>query len=151
MNKRIFFEWIKRNRQYINTAIVLVLCYFVYKRFVNKPVKPKGSDKDVITRDVSGASISDEQAKTSAELLFKAMNYVGGTDEAVIFRILKDLSASDYNKIYNAFGIRYYNTLFGESTLSYFGKPFDLNLWIAHELSHDELLDLKRINPNLPL
>ncbi|CEN37595.1 hypothetical protein [Capnocytophaga cynodegmi] len=148
-------DFIQKNPMFV---FFLVLLYFLRswfrKLFPDKSEErlPEGQkDFEVEQQDVSGATLTRAQATTKAEHLFQAMDGIGGTDEQLIYNTLRGLSNADYNMIYNAFGVRYYNSYFGEKPLlSWFGSLLDLNAWIVNELSVKELQELKRINPELP-
>lgn len=149
------FDGFNRYRFVILGIVVLLVIWRIYVFFFPKksePLKPAGSKHlDVTPENTDGSSMSDSLALSKAEQLFKAMNYIFGTDEDVIFSILGDISRADYNKIYNAFGIRYYNNVLGESTIPLFGLPYTLTDWLVHDLSPKELSELKKLNPKLPL
>ena len=139
--------------------VILLLSALILRMFLNRlfpsqdePRVSKGNtDYEVVPEDTKGSKMSKSEARTKAEQLFKAMNVFGGTDEAAIFNVLTGISKADYNMIYNAFGIRSYSTILGESTVSWLGTDLDLNGWLAYELDSSEMAELKRKNPNLPL
>ena len=129
----------------------LVLLYLVYRRFFANVPKPSGQNTDtpVIKEPTKNATISDHQARAYAEQLFDAMAGFG-TDEEVIYSVLKGKSLHDYNKIYNAFGLRSYIRLTGERSAGILGVDHSLTEWIIFELDLEELKKLKSINPALP-
>ncbi len=99
--------------------------------------------------DSGGSSLTKAEARHKAELLYAAMKGMG-TNEELVFQVLKDLSFADYGKVYNEFGKRYYNALVGEGGWNVFTGEEDLNVWLISELTKGELEDLKVLNPALP-
>lgn len=148
-------DFIQKNPMFVLLLIILWFVRFWLRKLFSsrtEPILPQGSkDYEVKQKDVRGAVISEAEANTKAEQLFQAMNVFSGTDEEVIYNILRGVSKVDYNMIYNSFGLRYYNTILGEGSPSWLGSLMDLNMWLVHELTTKELEELKRINPQLPL
>ncbi|GIJ93010.1 hypothetical protein CAPN001_08510 [Capnocytophaga stomatis] len=148
-------DFIQKNPMFVFFLVLLWLVRsWLRKLFPSRtePILPQGAkDYEVKQKEVSGAGISEAEATTKAEQLFQAMNVLSGTDEEVIYNTLRGISKADYNMIYNAFGLRYYNTVLGEGSPAWLGSLFDLNMWLVHELTVKELAELKQLNPQLPL
>lgn len=155
MRKKFDFKaFFTKYKMIIYIVLSLLVVYFIINKFlgVRVPQKPnKMVDKPVVKENEMGSKLSDNEANSIAERLFKAMNSFFGTDEDTIYTLLAGLSTQDYYKVYNRFGLRRYSTVFGESTISPFGVELSLTQWLVNELTSDEYKKLKKLNPNLPL
>lgn len=83
---------------------------------------------------VHTSSLSQEDAKAYADVLFQAMNQLG-TDWADIKQVLSELSEQDYRKVYNAFGVKKY-LYFDHDDSGLLGTPLDLRGWFLKELDY---------------
>lgn len=101
-------------------------------------------------RPDSKATIDDSTAIWIADSLEAAMETFGGQDEKRIFELLAPLSLADFNKVYNAFGLKYYSQTFGEGGVPGFTDRLDLIGWLRSELTIKEINELKALNPQLP-
>ncbi|WP_156102313.1 hypothetical protein [Muricauda sp. MAR_2010_75] len=90
-----------------------------------------------------GSSLSEFEAKQKADALFTAMRNMG-TDEDLIYSVFEGLTQADYAKVYNAFGLRPYNSHLGEASAN-LSKERDLNFWLLSELSSSERNKLEEI------
>jgi hypothetical protein len=106
------------------------------------------SKVDTPLRDV-GKTFPVQKAKGLASSLYSAMNVATGTDEDAIYAILKPLSRADFGAVYNAFGKRNYSRFFGEGGIVGISDKLDLIQWLREELTDDEILHVKKINPDL--
>lgn len=147
-----FYE---KNKKVIWVFVAIFGLWFLIRKIGRKiPEHPTGNVAvPVKSLPSKGATLSDGQANSYAERLYDAMR-ISGTDEEAIFAILKNLSTADYNKIYNAFGLRSYLPFLGESPFFVFkwgAKELSLTQWLVEELSSAEFAKLKKLNPNLPI
>ncbi len=137
-----------RNKNIVNKVLGLISTYwkafllipfvFLFLRFF-KPKKFVGLSSD-------GATISDDESKRIATVLYSAMGSFG-TDTEVIFNALKGITKANFSKVYNSFGLRYYNPIFGVDSDVLFGDKRDLWHWLNSELSFSEMEKLKQIAP----
>lgn len=148
---RVFFE---KYKIFIWVLLSLVVVYLILNKVIGKMKLPKAPnntvDSPIKKEDTNGTVVSESQAYSYAERLWDAMSRPG-TDESTIFEVLQGLSTADYNAVYNAFGLRRYSTIFGESTVAPFGVEMSLSQWLVNELSGTEMRKLKELNKNLPL
>lgn len=99
--------------------VVGILAWFSFKK--------KGTQ----SLDTSRAIISDESAGIYADQLLGAMD-VAGTDEKLIASIFAKINSEDYKLVSEKFGIHKY---FINSSLPFFGYPYNLTDWIKAELN----------------
>ncbi len=112
------------------------------------------SKKEFVPQSDIASTLSDSQANAMAERLWQAMAVTPfGTDETEVFKVLEHLTTADYNKVYNAFGLRPYSMLFGsqDTSINPLVEGRNLTEIIINELSTSELEDLKKLNSRLPL
>lgn len=113
----------------------VLLLYIFYK------IIPKS--KEHTPKDEALSSLTDIQASSIADVLHVAMNQYG-TDEDSIFNAINGFtSESDYNKIYNAFGVRSYDPDFGFNAFHSLGEEHNLSQWLHSELSSSEVESIK--------
>lgn len=91
--------------------------------------------------DASSPSLSNTEIQTIAATQFSAMADLG-TNEALLFSSIKNLSGADLIRVYNAFGTKSY-----AATGSWFGVgyPLDLFGWYKEELGESDLQKMKQI------
>lgn len=96
--------------------------------------KPKNKTYDVGVINPNIATITDQEAKQKAEILYNAMKDLGQEKE-MIFATLQGLTNADFKKIFKAFGSRKYNTYSGTS----YGAIYSYNLitWLKEELGSE--------------
>ena len=99
--------------------------------------------------DDKGKGLTVQQAYALANSLYSAMNNIGGTDEDAIYGVLKPLTPASFGAVYNAFGKRNYSRVFGEGGMPGLSDKLDLIQWLREEMTEDEILHIKRINPDL--
>lgn len=110
-----------------------VVLYYVVK----KKTDSSGAIIDPIT---GGTSTAIFDAGKVAEKLYDAMKE-SGTDEQAIYSALKNVSASQFDQVFQEFGKRSYNKLLGNQIRV---NPFSplplepLNVWLKNELSSDD-------------
>ncbi|MFJ1379384.1 hypothetical protein [Capnocytophaga canimorsus] len=146
-------EFLKKYQHYFMASAFILFVYLIVKSlFFGKKDKPNTDVKDAPPVDTKGSKMTIVEARAKSERLLLAMNSPAGTDEEEIQRVLRGISKSDYNMIYEAFGLRSYNRVLGESALfDFLGVDLDLTQWLMHELSASEMNELRRLNPNLPI
>ena len=125
---------------------VLLLAF----RFFLVRSKDFGDSEIEEPRDEGNSGMDNSTAKSYADELEAAMETFDGQDEKRIFELLSDLTLSDFNKVFNAFGLKYYSQTFGEGGVPVLTDKLDLIGWLRSELTVDELADLKALNPVLP-
>ncbi|MFJ1412411.1 hypothetical protein [Capnocytophaga canimorsus] len=147
-----FTDFLVKYQNYIMVSVFVLFVYILVNKVLFGKKKPNTDVKDAPEVDTKGSSLTIPQARAKAERLLIAMNSAAGTDEEEIQRVLRGISKSDYNMIYEAFGLRSYNRILGESALfDFLGVDLDLTQWLMHELSASEMNELRRLNPNLPI
>ncbi len=125
--------------------LTIPVFYLVYKKISS--VNEDNSDK-LIIKDVSGATLTDVDADRIATVLYEAMGGYG-TKEDVIYEELKGMSKPNFNKVYNAFGVRYYNPVIGTESDWALGDKRNLWYWLNAELNLSELSQLKKLAPEI--
>jgi len=100
--------------------------------------------------DETGSTISDAQTIEMANSLHQSMSMWGGTDEYTIYKIFASINTKGYfAKVYNFFGHRPYDDLFGVSSTKGLGENIDLFGWLKYELSPAEYNKLLEDNSRL--
>lgn len=145
---KAFFEEHKSIIYFIVIGLVLI---FLYRRFVKgvQTPQPPGNltNTPVEKEDDSKSGITEQEARAYAERLYEAMKGIG-TDEEAIKKILQPLTLHDYNRVYNMFGLRKY---FVNGEAAFLGENLSLTEWLIQELSDNDIIELKKLNRNLPL
>lgn len=130
----------------LKTIFPYVAVLYIIKLILDK-VNFNGSYKDVIPenkqRSESGSTISDSMAVGIANRLWDAFKLPMWTKDAQVFEELDRLNnTSDFNKVYNRFGVRSYNMTTGSWAWSYFRK-YDLVEIMVNELDSSEVEKLR--------
>lgn len=105
-----------------------------------------------VDKDSSDTYLTQSQAEVIAENLYNAMASMG-TDEAEIFKSFERIkSDSDYNMVYNSFGLRLYSETWGNGgTIGGLSERYNLTQWLTKELSVEEQAELQEANPEINL
>lgn len=135
-------------------AAVLLLGWWLYNEFLSEGAKERKEEKkqkkaleDEIKKDApsGGTTIGTGKAAEIADALQNAMDNDGwafGTQEQVMFNLLKGLTGADLNKVFIAFGKRKY---FWTGSSEIFGSDKNLFEWFASELGTSDLTKMKQI------
>lgn len=91
-------------------------------------------------------TISNNTAKIKADNLHDAMKDYG-TDETMITLTLINLTSDDFDKIYNEFGYRPYESIQGIG-MDYVGIDTNLIGWLRAEISEEEYSLIRLMFPN---
>lgn len=119
----------------IVSVSVVVLGLGVY--FLTKPNKNGksvigGKGKKYIDEgDVNLIPVFSPTQKVA--LLYEAMNRYSGTDEALIFETLTNVTQAQFGLINKAFGLKNYNRYLGYNTIG--GSKLPLKTWFKEELN----------------
>ena len=91
--------------------------------------------------DGSTPTLSNTEIQSIANTQFSAMADLG-TNEALLFSSIKNLSGADLVRVFQAFGIKSYSL-----TGSWFGIGYDLDLfgWYKEELGESDLKKMRQI------
>ncbi len=124
--------------------VLMILSFFINKLKSNTNTKSENPNTKVVT----SPTITISEAKRKASRLVGFMGGIG-TDEQSIIDTFNGLNKSDFNLIYNQFGLVKYEPFTGTEGV-YFGQPKDLVFWLFNEMSKTELKPLiKRFNLSL--
>jgi len=142
--------FLKRYWIYLMPVLLLIIVFAFFKNSVLDFFSPQ--DKSFKSLSVYGSTISDLEAKEYAERLYTYMAQFFGTNEAGIFDVFKHLySKGDFAKVYNNFGLKPYDDLFGLSAYNEsWGENLDLLSWLSYELSSSDFEKLKKISGGFP-
>ena len=101
--------------------------------------------------DETRATISGEQAKTIAETMYRAMvSTAWGTNEALVYSQLEKLNnQADFNKVYNAFGLRQYSYFWGNQGDPLSSGNRDLIQIMTNEFTQSEQDYIRTTFPNI--
>ncbi len=124
------------NKKRLNPFLILGFLFFLYfliKSFFKEKLHSLKLEKDSIQ-----SNLTDTQAAAKSIALFGAMDRVFGTTERVIYEELTDINKFDYAKISKHFGLKPYNQITGNSSISILDKKLDLTGWLSSELNSDE-------------
>lgn len=141
-------SFIKQNALLLGGILLLLILFFDFRKKIFGTSSLFSNGVDFVSMDESSSKISSFEAKRIAEALYESM-YTLGTDEDKIFNLLKGVTKEDYSKVYNEFGVRYYQEYFGTWSDAIVGVGLDLNGWLENELTPKELLHLSTITNGL--
>lgn len=138
MNK--IFKILSSQAFQVGFLLIVLKYFFEYLKF----------DKSFAFRPkkVTSPSITKSTAIDKARRL---QSYLGrfGTDEKSVLSVFHNLNTSDYNLIYNSFGLVRYDSVTGTYG-EYWGSDQDLTFWLFNELSDSEIKPIKeRFNLSL--
>lgn len=138
------FKLTKREKIALGVSAVILTGAIVYFVFFSKD--NNGASEDPTGNNSSGgnSTIPTFNAQNVAESLHIAMKDMG-TDESTIFNVLQSVNASQFVQVVNAFGLRKYNSWFGNDVG---GSLQPLKVWLKEELSADEYKTLRLKYPN---
>ena len=129
--------------------VVLAILFYLISNNLKTWLKGEGKNLDKL--DVTGATLSTEEAKSMAESFMSAMGSYG-TDEGEIFSLFGRIdSQANFNLVYDKFGLRGYFEdlgLAGEDILTY---KKDLIYWLNAELTVKEKENLSLAFPQINL
>ena len=123
-------------------AVTLGLGVFVFA-IASGGSKKKGAFNDAVE------GVIDFNAKAIADTLYDAMRQTDWTDEekkVTIFSALEGLTENQFRSVKGAFGLKKYNTYFGNQWLAPYS--YDLKKWLYEELSKSAYSTLKQQFPN---
>jgi hypothetical protein len=129
-----------------NILFITIIVFFIYKIW-DKILSFLGGTP-LNRLNTLGATFSNAKAQESSEALYVAM-HTYGTDEEKIYFILKDISSSNFNKIYNHFGKKLYQQESGIDGVPFIDTKLDLMGWLHSELNQSELDHLAKIAPKI--
>ncbi|TJY33381.1 hypothetical protein [Pontimicrobium aquaticum] len=144
-------NFIKKYWSYILGAILLLYLVIRYYKIVSGKNFEDLPQSDKLSQ--TGSTLTDEQSKVIADNLYKAMvSYLWGTDEKIIFNEFAKLkSGADFNKVYNAFGLRQYSTTWGNVGDPFTSEKHNLITILTNELTSKEQNKLRASNPYLSI
>lgn len=131
-------------------AIIAIVLYLLnnFKDFFTKSDQEKLNDADKF--NVNNSTLTDIQAKTIGENLYKATVSQVGTDEDLIYTQFDKLhNQSDFNKVYNVFGKRQYSETWGNVGDPVTSAKRDLIFILSNELNVSEQQKIKEDYPHL--
>ncbi|TMU56475.1 hypothetical protein [Flagellimonas algicola] len=114
--------------------------------------KKKASDKVLDDVDENDSDLESVDARVIADALWLEFDGLGGSSGSKINKLLKGLSLADFKKVSEQFGTKYRDDILGGEGGWLFGnKKRDLIYWLGAELSDSEKMELRKINPNIPI
>ena len=94
------------------------------------------------------ATITDNEALSIANMQEQAMSELPfHTNEEKLFNSLKNLNGKDLQKVFNAFGLRWYDPITGATSGSLWpgAQKIDLFTWYSYDLNDEELQQMAAI------
>lgn len=130
-------------------AVLIVSFYFLFTK------KKKVDLSDLVITNPDGSiqgfglpSINQAKAQGIANRLWDEMGSTFITSEAKVLSELQGLNQADYVLVFDAFGLKPYDTIFSGSG-TFWGKDQNLTQWISHEItSSSNLAKLKTWFPS---
>ncbi|GAB5563355.1 MAG: hypothetical protein Wins2KO_04180 [Winogradskyella sp.] len=139
----------------IKLIIVAVILYFISS--ISKSAKTIFSNTDDLDEDdkldvnTSDLTISDNDSNVIANALYDAM-VQAGTDEDLIYEQLSRLnSQSDFDKVFNRFGLRKYILQTGTNPIWNFYEKYNLIQMLRNELDDSEIQYIIETYPHLSI
>lgn len=140
-------DFTKKNWKYMLAGGgAIFVGWLVYDKFIK--ATPEDKSKLPVDNRFPTSTLSQQEAAVIAEELFQAMTYTG-TDFNRIKNALNGLTYNDFVKVSDAFGLKYYDTIFGTEGLPYVWPKLSLHEWLANELSDKEMAVIQAIMPNV--
>ena len=145
-----FFEMLFKNVFFWVFLLILIIFLFFKDGIRNAfgGLFNQGLDYDRLNE--SGSTISGAKARELAERIHKYMTQWGGTNELGIYKAFDEIiTYGDFAKVYNVFGQRPYDDMFGVASTESLGENIDLFGWLTYELSESEYEILVADNPEI--